>query len=314
MENERDFSNHYSLKLDIPENHKVYVKVKQGLRSTSDYKLTKKYQTVLRTPDYPRETKIMGDGSLMSLNGDQTLSFMARGHKAIKVTLGKLIDHQLNHLISQTGGDISNPYFQSYLFDQDNITSSYEKILHLSATHPKALTYASLPLTPYLKKQGMGVFFIKVEGWNPDSNYRAYGTEDQRLIMVTDLGVIVKKTRDYNRQNVFVQSLSSGKPIKNANVQVLGKNGLAVFNGKTNASGMVEVHDLSALRKEKRPTVYVVSQGKDVSFLPFDQGSRRVNYSRFDISGSNHSGDANTRLTAYVFSDRGIYRPGETVK
>ncbi|GAA3941172.1 alpha-2-macroglobulin [Litoribacillus peritrichatus] len=314
LENERDFSKFYNVKLDVPENRSVYIKVNSGLLSTSDYKLTKNYQKVFRAPDYPRETKIMGEGSLMSLNGDQTLSFMARGHKAIKVSLGKLVDHQLNHLISQTGGDISSPYFNNYLFDQNNIVSNYDQVIRLSPSHPKELNYASLPLTPYLKKQGMGVFFVKVEGWNPKHNYREYGTEDQRLIIVTDLGVIVKKTNDYNRQNVFVQSLSKGLPVSNAKVEVLGKNGLPVFSGHTNDSGMVEIHDLSKLSREKAPTVYVVSQGKDVSFLPFDNGYRRINYSRFDISGSRNTGNNNSRLTAFVFSDRGIYRPGETVK
>jgi hypothetical protein len=314
MENEQANSSYYNLKLDVPERRAVYVKVKQGLQSGSDYVLSRTFQKVIYVENYPKEALIMGEGSLLSLSGDKTLSLMSRGHTALKVSMHKLQDNQLNHLISQTGGDIRSPYFQSYQFSKENISVGYEQILKLSKKHPKELNYASVSLASYLKEAGMGVFFVEVSGWDMDRNRSVYGQDDKRLIVITDLGVIVKKTQDYNRQHVFTQSISTGKPVANASVQVLGKNGVPVFSGQTDAQGEVQIHDLSRLYREQTPTVFLVTKGNDRTFIPYNQYTRQIDYSRFDISGQTQSDSQKDQLSAYVFTDRGIYRPGETVK
>ncbi|MFC3150361.1 alpha-2-macroglobulin [Litoribrevibacter euphylliae] len=314
MENEQASSPYYNLKLDVPERRAIYLKVKQGLTSSSDYTLAKNYRQVIYLDEYPKEASIMGEGSLLSLSGDKTLSLMSRGHTALKVAIHKLQDKQLNHLISQTGGDISKPYFRNYQFNEQNISVAYEQILRLTKKHPKELNYASISLASYLKEAGMGVFFVEVSGWDMDRNRKVYGQEDKRLIVITDLGVIVKKTRDFNRQHVFVQSIATGQPVSNAKVEVLGKNGVPVFSGQTDPQGQTELHDLSRLYREQQPTVFLITKGKDRAFLPYDQHTRQINYSRFDVSGQTQMRSDQNQLSAYVITDRGIYRPGETVQ
>ncbi|MGH8032834.1 MAG: alpha-2-macroglobulin family protein, partial [Luteimonas sp.] len=52
--------------------------------------------------------------------------------------------------------------------------------------------------------------------------------------------------------------------------------------------------------------------GSDLSFLPLDDGGRTLDYSRFDVGGEANAVAAGT-LKASMFSDRGLYRPGDTV-
>ncbi|NOU21063.1 MAG: alpha-2-macroglobulin family protein, partial [Methyloglobulus sp.] len=49
-----------------------------------------------------------------------------------------------------------------------------------------------------------------------------------------------------------------------------------------------------------------------MSFLPMQRNDRKLNFSRFDVGGAENADDAN-QLDAYLFSDRGIYRPGDTL-
>jgi hypothetical protein len=56
---------------------------------------------------------------------------------------------------------------------------------------------------------------------------------------------------------------------------------------------------------------YLVKYQGDISFLPLEREDRRLNFSRFAIDGEANAKDAN-QLNAYLFSDRGIYRPGDT--
>ena len=68
--------------------------------------------------------------------------------------------------------------------------------------------------------------------------------------------------------------------------------------------------------EDKEPAVYLTQLGNDVSFIPFNNVNRHLNYSRYEIGGvyTNQNADEETpqTLSAYVFSDRGIYRPGDT--
>ena len=50
--------------------------------------------------------------------------------------------------------------------------------------------------------------------------------------------------------------------------------------------------------------------GEDLAFLPFDRQDRRLDVSRFDVGGDTTRG-RERELSAYLFSDRGLYRPGE---
>lgn len=135
--------------------------------------------------------------------------------------------------------------------------------------------------------------------------------EDKRLVLVTDIGIIAKHAKD-GSQDVFVQSIRSGEPLSGARVEVLGRNGLPVFSTLTDATGHARLDDLSGLQRERQVLLILVSQGNDLSILPLQGAgdSHHLMLSRFDVGGV--EGASNTReLSSYVFSDRGIYRPGE---
>ena len=54
---------------------------------------------------------------------------------------------------------------------------------------------------------------------------RNAGSEtDKRLIVLTDLGMLAKKALDGSR-DVFVQSISSGRPVAGADVRAIARNG-----------------------------------------------------------------------------------------
>ena len=135
-----------------------------------------------------------------------------------------------------------------------------------------------------------------------------------RFLLVTDLGMIVKKNADGSR-DVFVCSLSEGNPISGAAVHILGTNGLPVAEAVTDAGGRAALPSVSGLNREKRPVAVTVSvkrgADEDAAWLPLDDYSRVVDYSRFPTQGQTSNADG---INAYVFSERGIFRPGETLR
>uniref|UniRef100_UPI0035623F82 alpha-2-macroglobulin n=1 Tax=Arsukibacterium sp. TaxID=1977258 RepID=UPI0035623F82 len=309
--------NAFSIKLDLPPGQHVFVSVPAGLQSVSDFSLANEYRAVVQAPVYPKEVKIVGEGAMLTLSGEQKLQLLSRGVKGVRVKLHKLLPEQLNHLITQTGGDINQPYFQHYQFDQSNITSLQQHTYTVNNAEPKQASYQALTLTPYLKQAGMGLFFIELSEFDPAKPEREGQQLDKRLVLVTDLGLLVKHNSDTSQQ-LFVLSLADGKPVAGAEVALLGRNGVPLFTAKTDGRGTVSFGKTDDFNRERQPVVYRVNRSRngviDTSFIPFDRYSRQLDYSKFNTSGQYQSPQDNKSLSAYLFSDRGIYRPGEQVK
>ncbi|VAW64596.1 Large extracellular alpha-helical protein [hydrothermal vent metagenome] len=319
--NEKEFSKNYNFTFDIAENSYLYLKIDSALTSVNKFVHASTFGAILTSPMYPVEINISGEGSVLTYSGEHKLSLLSRGLSSLKYKVGKLLDGQLNHLISQTNGDITSAEFSNWNFNADNIAQYSETIVDINQLHPKKAAYSSMDLSKYLRqfKQGKnnrneqyGLFFVDIKGWDRKNNNEVYGVGDKRLIMVTDLGLIVKNNADASH-DVFVQSIQSGLPVKGAKVELLGKNGIALYQKRTSEKGHVKFPSTRDFTNEQQPTVYVVRNGSDISFIPYDRSSRQINLSKFDIGGVRAQFSQQDALNAYAFTDRGIYRPGEKV-
>ena len=133
---------------------------------------------------------------------------------------------------------------------------------------------------------------------------------DRRFILVTDIGLLVKKNTD-GSSDVFVLSIKAGTPLAGVAVQILGKNGVPLASGTSSPDGRVNFPSLGKPTREKRPVAFVARLGDDISFMPYARSDRALDFSRFDTGGvENVSGD---QLEAFVFTERGVYRPGDEV-
>lgn len=148
---------------------------------------------------------------------------------------------------------------------------------------------------------------------NHDDDGMMYGAPtDNRLIVVTDLGMLVKKA-DEGSQDVFVQSIATGQPVAGATVAVVAVNGKTLLSRATGTDGMVSFPSFDGFNNDRRPVMYLVTKGQDMSFLPMAASDRQLDYSRFDVGGASNAVNPG-KLDGYLFSDRGLYRPGETFR
>jgi len=330
----------------------VYVQVDKGLRSFGGYLLGKQQTTTLQVPEFPRELRIAHEGSLLAMSGAKKVTVFTRDVPGLKIDIARLLPDQLQHLVTQTSGDFRDPQFKAgWSFDESNITEHFTKILRLPKLKPGTAHYEPVDLGEYLNKDGAdrrGVFLLRVRAYDPDTkkvlggdasadgdNSDAASTPDQggddaggddaapapqtwsqasdnRLIVVSDLGILVKKAVD-GSQDVFVQSIHGGDPVGGVSLSVLGKNGEAVQTQTTDADGHARFADLKGFKREHEPVLYLARKNGDSSFLPIGRSDRELDLSRFDIGGVSNSADSG-RLSAFLFSDRGIYRPGDEIR
>jgi uncharacterized protein YfaS (alpha-2-macroglobulin family) len=90
---------------------------------------------------------------------------------------------------------------------------------------------------------------------------------------------------------------------------------MAIFERVTGSDGHAAMPATGDFEREKTPTVFVVRSGRDSIFMPYARSGRMLQYSRFDVGGEQirMQTDAD-RLRAQLFTDRGLYRPGDTAR
>ena len=300
----------HSVRLNEPERAHLYVRIEPGLSSTGDFEMAQAHDDLVRLPRYPREARIAREGGLLPLTGTRRLTLIGRGVGTLKVEVRRVLDGALHHLVSQTRGDIRSAAFQHWQFDEDNLTSRDVRYVDVNASHPSRATYAQFDMSDFVPDGG--VYLVNVQGWDRQRG-RAVGRADQRLVLITDLGILAKRSAD-GRHNVFVHGLRTGQPVTGAKVTLLGKNGRPVLERLTDAQGHASTPSLNGMDRERTPVVWIVRNGQDSVFLPYQRHDRQLQYSRFDVGGDYASAGDDTPVRAFLFTDRGLYRPGETVR
>ncbi|CEG60871.1 alpha-2-macroglobulin family protein [Legionella micdadei] len=312
---DRHYATLHSYKFKAQTPQYLYLKIDKGMRGFGNFALSNDFVAVIKVPEFPREINFLHKGALLALSGEKKLSVLIRGVPAVKFNFARVLPENVNQLVTQTEGDFNNPYFINQSFNQQNISEIFSEIQQFDASDLTKQQYTALDFSKYLAATTntggpQGLFLLQATGWDMVNN-QALDVTANRLVLITDLGLIVKDNSD-GSHDVFVQSITQGTPITNATVTILGKNGLPVLTRMTDGQGRANFPTLRDFVDDREPTVYLASFGSDVSFIPYNKSGRQLNYSRFDTGGLYSTPESNT-LSAYLFSDRGIYRPGDTV-
>ncbi len=183
------------------------------------------------------------------------------------------------------------------------------------------------------KGKGKGLFMAEMNSdqvkLDEDYPWR-YHPRKRVLANLTDLGVLVKAGSAAGL--VWVTGLSDGAPVEAARVTVYTPRGRKAFSGTTDSDGILRVPGADELLRQdgagdkddhedewgydeydtwrSRRLIVVVEKGADMAVVD-GNWSNGIQIWNFGVTADYRGGE--TRLRGFILSDRGIYRPGETV-
>ena len=167
---------------------------------------------------------------------------------------------------------------------------------------PDALKTTSLAIQSYLAKPPPGLVEIQVV--DADAK-RAKSTV--RFAM-TNLNVLAKR-QDDGRVRAWVLTAHDHRPVAGADVELVVYSGRKVSTCRTDAEGGCSLTGVGKDAVDQtRPFALLARTADDFTFIRFDQ-------LRLDTSGYDVHGRGSTSATPYraaIYSDRGVYRPGDT--
>ncbi len=306
----------HAFRVRVETDGELYIRVAKGVRAFGDYPLAEDYNAVVAVPELPREVQIQSQGGLLALSGERKLSIRSRGLSAIEYEIARVATTQINHLVSQTGGKFEDPEFhEPSLFNKENISRIAVQHQPIALENKWKANYSAFDFSEQLRKPSdggseRGLFFLIARGWDPAKNKPITSIKDSRFLLVTDVGILTKKNTD-GGSDVFLVSVKTGKPISGATVEILGKNGVPIQTSNTAADGHCTFPSVEKSEREKSPVAFVARNGDDIAFMPFAREDRVLNFSRFETDGAQNIGPEG--LDAFVFTERGVYRPGDEI-
>ena len=156
----------------------------------------------------------------------------------------------------------------------------------------RALNYIPIQNISQLAQPGLYFAVMKAAGTFQDEMETSF-------FFVSDIGLHV---RSYGKTTfVHAASLKSGAPVGGVDLSVLDERGEAAVAGRTDENGNAQLdYSLNSTH------VLVGKSGRDVSLLPFNQPA-------LDLSDFAVAGRKETWFDVFAWSDRDLYRPGETI-
>lgn len=320
---EEEMQKSCGFELDLLNENPLFVRVKSGMEFHGGYKSKRESVFLLNIPKLEKRLRISCEGNIVNLRGSHKIEISSVDIEKIKVTLYRMKPGEVNHIASMSNGSMTNFYFDSYDFDENNVSEKYTEVINVKNHVPGKLEKTVFDFSKYLARDAKrelknGLFIIQVnekyngEDSSDDDDYYWDYYDDRRFIMVTDLGLIAK-TGNEGERDVFVQSIRTGNSVSGATVEVIAKNGDVIKRGYADVNGRVSLGKIKNESGALSPVAYTVSYGDDFCFMPFESNDRYLGFSNFQVSGS-YEFENKDDVKSYIFCDRGIYRPGESVR
>lgn len=305
----------YGLKLygDFVPGRTYTCTVTRGMRSLRGQALGKDEAHTLVFPKRKAALALTLEGRYLPPSGALRVPLAAVNVPACKVSVAPVLPQNLAFLALRE--EEGNEYY-----GREEATALAANLTGLPVSQTVALRAADnvearllVNLREFAGGDPRGVFLLKAETdpGVPAGMDRA--TPVSRLLVVSNLGVSVKTWS--GGVLAWVTSLPDAKPVAGAAVVVYAKNNAELARGSTDRDGVVRLAyavktDAEAKTEATAPYLVTAMLGRDLTFLPLDPNRVELAPQGPAATGVYLKADG---LEAFVFTDRGIYRPGETV-
>ena len=145
-----------------------------------------------------------------------------------------------------------------------------------------------------------GIYVIKVS--DADHHY----ITDSKVISYSDIGMIAKQEKD--KVYVFLNSISEAKAMGGVQVSFVSNTNQSLLTTTTDAEGVATFDNIETTAPGFKVAMITAQTSGDYNYMLLEKSN--VTTSRFDVGGK-HNNPSN--LEAFVYGDRDLYRPGETM-
>jgi uncharacterized protein YfaS (alpha-2-macroglobulin family) len=310
--------------LDYAASYKLTIR--QGLPSAAGAKLTSGQKLDLALADRPPLVAIAGDGFILSRATTNGIAIQTVNVAKVKIHVLRMSDKLLPTEIGPNAQNSSvtlntqllAPYDLRNLL-QNSVSIAWSGTMDIPADHNRTVTSA-FPIASVVPPGRNGLYLVVAENAAtalPDSVFTGSGNGDNsddfdqtvagHWVVATDIALTSMTGTD--GLHVFARSLASGQPLAGVDVRLIstGLDTLGKLSTDSNGQAIFPALLLDGTRANTAATLLAYGDGGNFAFQDLTKPA-------FDLSDRGVSGrDVPANFQVFMYTERGIYRPGETI-
>jgi alpha-2-macroglobulin len=281
------------------------IEVLAGLPAATGGTLRETFATRVVIPDRKPQLRFSGTGYVLPKQGTAGLPLTTVNVDKVKLRLLRVNER---NLVPSIDAERLTMSFSSYEVDEivnraGSLVWEGEMAIAGERNRPVA---TAIPLKDMLHEKGPGIYLVVAE--RTDLMQDQYAEPATNWVLVSDLGLAAYKGTD--GLAVDVRSLADAKPMSGIAVRLYARNNGELAAATSDVDGIARIAG-GLLRGSGGDEPFVVTaHGPDNDFNFLEIGRPAFDLSDRGVSGRPQPGP----VDAFLYCDRGIYRPGETVE
>lgn len=283
------------------------VEILPGMPVSDKLTLGKGYSESFQIDNKESELSFNSRYYILPMHGAQSVPLTTTNIDRADVSLHHVNDRNLVDMINRYGLHETLSLSKQRSIDDENgklIWNADLRIRHNRNT--KQVT--ALPLKEHWPEPEPGIYVLTAKQHVEDDEWESSSTElATQWLLVSDLGLYSLKGKD--GMHLFVRSLKEGTPRSGVTLKLLSINNAVLGEAVTDANGYARFSPglLAGKKANTARAVLAYDGSEDFNLLSLDAASH-------DLSDRGVTGRlAPGPIDAFLYTDRGIYRPGEEV-
>jgi len=282
-------------------------RVRAGTPSKSGEKLKRPVEVTIAFGDKPAYVGFVGDGVILPRLEADGLGIETVNVEKINISVYRVSDRSLaRKSIAQGEASPEGDYF--YVWDQESGEDVGVKVFDKDLTVKKVendTVTTVFPLGAALPDLKPGAYFVRLTDQTPGGDkYRK--AQAWRWVMFTDLAMTTYSSGE--GIDVFVRSIDTGRPLSGVELELVATNNDILARAVTAGDGRARFEKAAVNGDYPLTPRMIMAYGPQEDFAALD-----LSRAPLDLSDRNVDGRAAPSvLDAFIWLDRGIYRPGET--
>ena len=289
-------------------NEDYRARLRPGLPAQGGARLVRGEEIVVAFGDKPAYVGFAGDGVILPRLEADGLGIETVNVQALDISVYRVSDRALarkNMVAGETAAENRFAYVWDREDGEDVGAPVWSGELGVDgARNETATTVFSLGAA--LSELKPGAYFVRVRDASPGADERR-PAQAWRWIMFTDMALTTYSGAD--GVDVFVRSIDTARALAGVELSLIAANNDILATAVTNADGRARFAGPAVNGDGPLSARMIMAYGPQDDFAALD-----LTRAPLDLSDRGVAGRAvRSRLDGYVYLDRGIYRPGETV-
>jgi len=281
------------------------VQVKTGLPSAVGETLRKTAELAVYVKDRTPSVRASGRGYVLPNRGQQGIPLISVNTDTLRVEVYRIGDRNLAQTLQSGDFQKQIAAYEIETLKEKSGARVYAGELAV-AVRPNEDVTTAFPVAEALPKLQPGVYVLVAHAASSKEEPGRAAAATQWFI-VSDLGLTSINAED--GVHVFVRSLATATPVVNANLRLLARNNEVLGSARTDSRGYARF-DAGLQRGEGglAPAV-IAADAPDGDYAFIDVAGAAFDLTDRGVKGRSAPGP----IDAFAYTDRGVYRPGETV-